>query len=87
MKNTDRFSQHIHSLPLQTDREEVAPHDSEVLEHFPMPRYFQIHFEHVHDTTEALQREIKQLRQANAGMEAKLDVLINLLIGTHTNLS
>lgn len=45
----------------------------EMLELFPLPRYFQIHFNHVHENCEQAKRQIDDLRQKLDRIEQKLD--------------
>ncbi len=51
----------------------------QLIESFPMPRYFQIHFEHVHSNVETMHKEIIQLRQYAVQLEEKLDKALDLL--------
>lgn len=68
-----------HPMPLQTEAANSDSERDELIELFPLPRYFQVHFEHIHDNADALRREVRQLRQYAASLEAKLDTLLNLL--------
>jgi hypothetical protein len=62
----------------------------DLIDLFPLPRYFQIHFEHIHDNTydvqgklkhlnHDLQSQLDQLGQTLAKVEGKLDGIITLL--------
>jgi hypothetical protein len=42
---------------------------------FPNVRYFQVHFQHLHETNEKLQADIAQLKDAVARLEALLNTL------------
>ncbi|NOU44120.1 MAG: hypothetical protein HOO87_11300 [Methyloglobulus sp.] len=42
---------------------------------FPNVRYFQVHFQHLHETNERLLADIAQLRDAVARLEALLKML------------
>ncbi len=57
--------------------------DDDLIDLFPLPRYFQIHFEHVHDNARDMQGKIDLLTQTLAKVEAKLDRFITLL-GQHS---
>ncbi len=48
------------------------------LEYFPLPRYFQTHFQYIHENTHSAQRELKQLQQYLATIEAKLETLLTM---------
>ncbi len=45
---------------------------------FPSARYFQIHFQQLHENTEALRREVNDLQRCVATLEAKLSPLLTL---------
>jgi len=51
---------------------------------FPLTRYFQIHFQHIHENTRGVQEELNQLRQYVADLNVKLDRLATLLIDQQT---
>lgn len=76
MKTLAIQTKHLHAISPGT-AEETSSDD--LSEQFPSPRYFQVHFEHMHDTTNALRQEISQLKQANAALEAKVDALMQML--------
>lgn len=65
------------SLTLENDEQHNGNDD--VLDQFPLPRYFQIHFQHVHENTDALRSEISQLKQYVTALETKLDQLLMIL--------
>ncbi|MGZ5027711.1 MAG: hypothetical protein ACXV9T_11075 [Methylobacter sp.] len=46
---------------------------------FPLPRYFQVHFQHVHESTHDLQDELDQLKAYVAQVDEKLERVIALL--------
>lgn len=77
MKTSAVPSNHLHSVPPRA--EETTSQNNDLIDQFPLPRYFQVHFEHVHDNTDALRMEVKQLKQTTAALEAKVDILLNLL--------
>ena len=48
----------------------------ELLELFPLSRYFQIHFTHVHENCGHAQRQLDELKQSINRVEQKLDRLL-----------
>jgi len=64
--------------------------EDDLIDLFPLPRYFQVHFEHIHDNTydvqgklkhlnQDLQSQMDQLGQTLAKVEDKLDGIIAIL--------
>ncbi len=47
-------------------------HDDDLSDLFPLPRYFQIHFAHIHDKTHDIQDQIDHL---DNGLQGQLDQL------------
>ncbi len=47
--------------------------------HFPRPRYFQVHFQHLHERNDQLQQELAQLKDHLAFMDSKLERVLALL--------
>lgn len=79
MKTIKIQPSHSHPLPLQNQQQiDFLDHDA-LIGFFPLPRYFQIHFQHIHDNAALLRKEVDQLKQYPASMEAKLDKLPTLL--------
>lgn len=52
----------------------------ELLELFPLPRYFQIHFSHVHDNHEHAKLQVDELKQSIHRVEQKLDLLLAAMV-------
>jgi hypothetical protein len=79
--DTLKLLQEPNSKPLQNGKSGRYPinSDEELIELFPLPRYFQVHFQHLHENTHALQSELAQLKQAVAGVDKKLEQLTALL--------
>lgn len=50
-----------------------------LLPSFPLPRYFQVHFQHIHERTDAVHRELAELKIHVHQLESKLDALLMLL--------
>ena len=57
--------------------------EDDLIDLFPLPRYFQVHFEHIHENTHDVQGKLDRLAQTLATVESKLDRFIALL-GQHT---
>ena len=64
--------------------------DDDLIDLFPLPRYFQVHFEHIHENSHDvkgklnhlnhdIQSQLDQLKQMLATVEGKLDSFIALL--------
>ena len=53
--------------------------EDDLIDLFPLPRYFQVHFEHIHENTHALSRDVVQLKQALAKVDEKLERLLALI--------
>jgi len=64
--------------------------DDDLIDLFPLPRYFQVHFEHIHENSHDvkgklnhlnhdIQSQLDQLKQTLATVEGKLDRFIALL--------
>ncbi len=50
-----------------------------LLASFPLPRYFQIHFQHIHERTDQVHQELTELKIYVNNLETKLDALLMLL--------
>lgn len=72
---------HLHTVSVKVNEHTVIQPDDPI-ELFPQPRYFQIHFQNIHDNTDALRKELNQLKRHTANVEAKLDMLLSLLDGS-----
>ncbi len=59
----------------QYERED---HDN-LLESFPLPKYFQVHFQQIHERTDDVYQELAELKDYVYRLEIKLDLLIKLL--------
>jgi len=53
--------------------------DDDLIDLFPLPRYFQVHFQHVHENTHDLQSELVELKDYVAKVDEKLERLMALL--------
>lgn len=53
--------------------------EDDLIDLFPLPRYFQVHFQHVHENTHDLQGELAQLKDYVARVDEKLERLMALL--------
>lgn len=71
-----------HSAQLLTQDRLEHLDDDGLIELFPSSRYFQVHFQHIHENTDALHKELKQLKQNTAALDAKLDRVLALLLSS-----
>jgi hypothetical protein len=53
--------------------------EDDLIDLFPLPRYFQVHFQHVHENTHDLQGELVQLKNYVAKVDEKLERLMAML--------
>jgi hypothetical protein len=53
--------------------------DDGLINPFPKPQYFQVHFEHLHENTSQLQAELAQIKDTVAHLDEKLGRLLALL--------
>jgi len=61
-----------------SENREITKED-DLIDLFPLPRYFQVHFEYLHENTHVLNRDVVQLKQAIAKVDEKLERLLALL--------
>jgi hypothetical protein len=54
--------------------------DDGLINPFPKPQYFQVHFEHLHENTRQLQAELTPLKDTMAHFDEKLGRLLALLV-------
>jgi hypothetical protein len=66
-------------LPAKTSKNRDVKKDDDLIDLFPLPRYFQVHFQHVHENTHDLQGELVQLKDYVAKVDEKLERLMALL--------
>lgn len=57
-----------------------AKKDVDLIDSFPLPQYFQVHFQHVHENTHDLQEELMQLKDYVAKVDDKLERLMAILM-------
>ena len=53
--------------------------DDDLIDLFPLPRYFQVHFQHMHENTDKLKSELAQLKDYVAKVDEKMEHLMALL--------
>lgn len=53
--------------------------DKESFEKFPLPIYFQTHFEYIHDLNANVRTEINQMKRQLNAIEKKLDKLLTAI--------
>lgn len=52
----------------------------ELLAQFPLPRYFQIHFSHIHENCEQTKQQVDELKQSIKLVEQKLDRILDAMM-------
>lgn len=68
------------NIKLSTETEGYAQlSEAELVKLFPLPRYFQIHFQHAHENIDNLKTELANLEKTVLQMNSKIDLLIQLL--------
>lgn len=65
--------------PAKTAKNRTIKADDDLIDLFPLPRYFQVHFQHVHENTQDLQVELIQLKDYVAKVDQKLERLMAML--------
>jgi len=63
-------------IPEKTSKDRSVNKDDDLIDLFPLPRYFQVHFQHVHENTHNLQGELAQLKDNVAKVDEKLERLM-----------
>ncbi|MCK9397496.1 MAG: hypothetical protein M0Q44_18145 [Methylobacter sp.] len=63
----------------KTSKNRNVKTDDDLIDLFPLPRYFQVHFQHVHENTQDLRGELVQLKDYVAKVDEKLERLMALL--------
>jgi hypothetical protein len=76
---TLKLSQALTSAAALKDR--YSWKDNGLIDLFPKPQYFQVHFQHTHENTHQLQDELLQLKASVAQVDEKLERLLALLSG------
>lgn len=62
-----------------TSKQSKQQEHEDLLESFPLPRYFQVHFQHIHERTDTVHEELTALKDYVNKLEIKLDRLLTLL--------
>lgn len=65
--------------PAKISKDRSIKTDDDLIDLFPLPRYFQVHFQHVHENTHDLQDELVQLKDYVAKVDDKLERMMALL--------
>jgi hypothetical protein len=65
--------------PAKMSRARSVTKSDDLIDLFPLPRYFQVHFQHVHDNSHDLQTELAQLKDYVVKVDEKLEQLMSLL--------
>jgi hypothetical protein len=50
--------------------------DDDLIDLFPKPRYFQVHFQHIHENAWLLREELAQLKDSVREIDKKLECLL-----------
>jgi hypothetical protein len=53
--------------------------DDDLIELFPLPSYFQVHFQHMHENIHECKSEVAELKEHVAKVDDKLERLMSLL--------
>lgn len=79
LKCSQEHTRGLDLTPPKITKKRKAQKEDDLIDLFPLPRYFQIHFEYLHDNNHDVQNKLNQLNQAIAKVEDKLDRVISLL--------
>jgi hypothetical protein len=90
LKNSQEHHHNTVLKPLEERENSTIKKEDDLIDLFPLPRYFQVHFEHIHDNTHDvqgklnhlnhdIQSQLDQIKQTLANVENKLDRFIMLL--------
>ena len=74
----------------RSSEKRIINNKEDLIDLFPLPRYFQVHFDHIHDKTDAIEQKInhvnqdlcsqlEQLKQSLGVVENKLDLFFAIL--------
>lgn len=80
-----KFSQAPTRAYAQANRADNDRHlskDDDLIDCYPRPRYFQVHFQHLHENNQQLHEEMAQLKASVAQVDEKLGRLLALLGGS-----
>lgn len=76
--NLSKTSKHKRKTVNSVEQRVLQEHD-DLLDLFPLPRYFQVHFQHIHDRTGNFHKELTDLKLYVNNLETKLDALLMLV--------
>lgn len=63
----------IQNLPERSSEQAVAAIETASAQHFPSARYFQVHFEYLHETNQHMQHQLAEMRQQLERLNRKLE--------------
>ncbi len=66
-------------IPAKLSKDRSIKDNDDLIDLFPLPRYFQVHFQHVHENIHDLQGELAQLKDYVAKVDDKLERMMALL--------
>lgn len=79
-KLVSKQKNNLTKLNAQTQVVEYAQlSEAELLKLFPLPRYFQVHFQYIHENADAFKTELSEIKSATLQLNEKLDLLMQLL--------
>ncbi|MCX7103402.1 MAG: hypothetical protein NTX38_18445 [Methylobacter sp.] len=66
-------------IPAKLSKDRSIKDNDDLIDLFPLPRYFQVHFQHVHENTHDLKGELAQLKDYVTKVDDKLERMMALL--------
>jgi hypothetical protein len=67
------------NIPAKMPKGRSVTENDDLIDLFPLPRYFQVHFQHVHENAHDLHGELAQLKDYVAKVDEKLERLMAVL--------
>ncbi len=64
---------------LNTPEPYAQQEQDNLLQSFPLPRYFQVHFQHIHERTDTVHKELTELKSHINTLETQLNTVLLLL--------
>ena len=79
MKSLKLLQEKDENIPANMPDDHKIKMTDDPIDLFPLPRYFQVHFQHIHENNHAIQRELVQLKDYAAKVDQKIEYLVALL--------
>ncbi len=73
----------LHTIHTDTTFQPSLVADAKPADQFPNSRYFQVHFQHLHESNQQLQNQMRHLEHCLAHLNFNLEHLTILLSGTN----